>query len=88
MVASVAARPEAELLVESTLCDEDEFRAEFAPLLLALFEDDALCEALFVLEELARCAALDALSLVVELLERAAFEDDVRLALDASDALA
>jgi len=88
VVDSVAARPEAELLVVSTLCDEDEFRAEFELSLLALFEDDALCEALFVLEELARCAALDSLLLVVELLDRAAFDDELRLEFDASDALA
>jgi len=53
VVASVAARLEAELLAESTLCVEAELRAEFMLSLLALFDADALCEASFLLEELA-----------------------------------
>ncbi len=88
VVPSVAARLEAELLVVSTLCVEAEFRAEFVLLLLPLLDADALCDALFVLEELACCAARDALSLVVALLERAAFEDELRFEFAFSEALA
>ncbi len=88
VVDSAAVRFEAELLAESTLCIEAEFRALFALLLLALLEAEEFCAALLVLAELACWEAREALSLVVALLERAAFEAELMLEFAVFDALA
>jgi len=67
VVASVMAVLVVVLCDELVLWFEDEFFAELLLLLLALLEAEALCEALLLLDELASCAALEDVELVVAL---------------------
>lgn len=65
------------LWLELMLWFEDALCAVFVLLLLALFEAEALCEALLSLDDFACCAALDAVVFVVALLFFALLEDEL-----------
>jgi hypothetical protein len=87
VVASVIARLFALFSAELVLWFDDELLAELVLWLLALFDADALFEALFRLEELAFCAALAEAELVVAFFDLAAFDAELtfeaELSLDA-----
>jgi hypothetical protein len=88
---SVVARVIAKLLAlfsdELVLWFDEEFEAELVLLLLALFDADALFEALFRLEELAFCAALADVEFVEAFFDLEAFDAELtfeaELSLDA-----
>jgi hypothetical protein len=84
VVASVIAVLVALFSAELVLWFDDELVAELVLLLLALFEADALCDALLRLEELAFCAALAEVEFVVAFFDLAAFEAELTFELELS----